>query len=1206
VAQQIKTKIAEKVGAERRAFKRFPVKLEATVTGLHGPYACTVRDFCIGGMFLALNDSDASSGNVENEAISIVCKVPFEGQLKDVAFSGYVVRNIGNGFALRFVDPDLASLQLLQDYAKQAPVENQTAEVHPPSQYTSKLFNNKSAEKLLCFCEKTVRSYADILITRFYQGVADYLFELSKVTRDVAEQNNYFEALKTINSTRETVRGEFTDMVERHLAEYSPTQMQRAADGAEKMSYNSLSIVEDDAFDDWLADTATIDSIETRYREELAAMERRLSVLFDVEIKNENNPFGPGVFSRSFHQVVKPLGMRHKVNLACYTVFRDVLLDRLGTLYDRLNEYFIENGVLPVIEYKMAKPVSEPESEKKVSTPVAANLGAAVESVDNNIVGTRGTDEQALDDDQAYHPKHSDQDLYQLFGDLRELQQQLTRQVGRQETKEPGSEATSSSLAPNVDGPADDQSSEDPVEDFNLTDIASALSKLEPISEKGIAARGARDYREEVIQLLSNENQPQVGGAADNQCLDKAIGVRESQIMDVASNLFHTMSIDQQISKKVHQWIDELELPLLKMAITDDALFTDRNHLVRQVVNKIAQLEVLAEEADEGGQSAVRDAIGWIIDLVNEEFDGSTEVFARAVQQLDLLLRVQGRTYSSNLEKVISISREEEARLLASGQPLPLAEWNEVEPQEKAMWLKRVRRLKEGDWVVFNEGDSSQQRLRIAWIAAQTQRIVFVNVLGVRADVLDFITLARNLYQGNAQVLDNADEPAMDRAQYSMLQELHSQLLHQSTHDQLTGLMNRREFEARLEDMLYEAKHENSRHVVCFIGLDKFSVINNVCGYAGGDQLLREISVMLGERLEERGAIARLGSDEFGLLIQNCTLDDSLDFIEDCLDELQEYRLDWNGKRLGIGCSVGLVPLSRRSENASDVLQSAESSCGVAKEMGGNRIQVYHSAHAGLSRRKQVMEWAAQIDRILDEESLFLRCQSIVPVNKETHAKQHYEILLGVLDLDGANISTPEFIEAAERYNRMQDVDRWVVKNALRWISQHGITMENVEMFSINLSGLSVNDDSFLKFIIEQIETSKVPVEKICFEVTETAGVGNLTDASEFICQLKKTGCQFSLDDFGTGMSSYAYLKNLPVDFLKIDGAFVKDMASNKSDYAVVKSICEIGHFMGLEVIAEYVENNEILELLREIGVDYAQGFGIEKPHPLDELVSKK
>ena len=1194
MAQQIKPKAEEKIGAERRAFKRFPVRLEANVTGQQGQSACTVRDFCIGGMFLALNDSDPSNDYAENDAISIACKIPSQIQLKDVVFSGYVVRNTGNGLALRFVDPDLGALQLLQEFVKNPPRDiadsGQGKDQQPQS--SSQLFNNKSAEKLLRFCEKTVKSYADILITRFYQGVADYLFELSKATRDVAEQNTYFDALKTINSTRDTVRPEFIEAVKNHLMNYSPQQMQRGNVDYENPSSGSLSIVEDDAFDDWLADTETIDSIEARYREELTAMERRLSLLFDVEVSNENNPYGPGVFSRSFHSVVKPLGMRHKVNLACYTVFRDVLLDRLGTLYDRLNDYLIENDVLPVIEYKLAKPVSEPEPVKQESS--AADVEVAVD-IRGDVAREVVVGAQEKEGDPALQPKHSDQDLYALFGELRDLQQQLSEKMVTQKAGDSEANLSSSISGDEVKGPLGDGADGNAVEHFNANDITGALSRLQPISRKGRDKRSARDYREEVTKLLNS----------DNESAGKMIGVRENQIMDVASNLFYTMSSDEQMSEKVHQWIDELELPLLKMAIVDDGLFTDRDHLVRQVINKLSQLEVLAEGAGESGQASVHKAIAWIIDIVNEEFDGSTEVFSRAVQQLDLLLRVQDRTYSANLKEVILESQKEDAQLLASGQPLPLAEWNDVNEEEKAAWLKRVHRLGEGDWMVFTEADGSQQRLRIAWIATETKRIVFVNVVGLHARVLDYMALARELYLGNVRVLDNATEPALDRAQYAMLQDLHTQLIYQSTHDQLTGLINRREFEAKMEEALYEAKLENSRYVICFIGLDKFSVINNVCGYAGGDQLLREVSTMLRNKLGDRGIIARLGSDEFGLLIQNCTLDDSLDYIEEQLEELNEYRLEWDEKRLGIGCSVGLVPLSKRSECTSEVLQSAESSCGVAKEMGGGRVQVYHSAHAGLSRRKQVMEWASQIDRILDEESLFLRCQSIVPVNAGAHAKQHYEILLGVEDFDGTSISTPEFIEAAERYNHMQAVDRWVVKTALQWISEHGVEMENVEMFSINLSGLSVNDESFLKYIIEQLELSKVPVAKICFEVTETAGVGSLTDASEFIRRLKKTGCRFSLDDFGTGLSSYAYLKNLPVDFLKIDGAFVKDMVNNKSDYAVVKSICEIGHFMGLEVIAEYVENDEILALLREIGVDFAQGFGIEKPHPLNELASK-
>jgi diguanylate cyclase (GGDEF)-like protein len=541
---------------------------------------------------------------------------------------------------------------------------------------------------------------------------------------------------------------------------------------------------------------------------------------------------------------------------------------------------------------------------------------------------------------------------------------------------------------------------------------------------------------------------------------------------------------------------------------------------------------------------------------------------------------------------------------------VPNVAWDDVSSEEQAMWVKRADRLQEGDWVVFDANTTEPKRLRIAWKAVKTQRIVFANVLGTKDLVLHLSELAKDLRTGSAVALSGVNEPAMDRAQYSMLQDLHQQLLHQSTHDQLTGLISRREFEKELNGALSSSKENKSRHALCFIDLDHFNIINNACGYEGGDQLLKEVSVLLSNQLEESWVLARLGSDEFGLLLKDCVLDDALDFTEELMEVIQDYRLQWDNKRLSIGFSMGLVPVSHRSDAANELLQAAESSCGVAKEMGGNRIQLYSSSHAGLSQRRKAMKWATEIDRILDEDTLYLRCQRIMPIDTGADAssglKDHYEILLGVWDLNGGEISTPEFIEAAERYKRMPDVDRWVIKNAFRWITDnHQSLADRIDMFSINLSGRSLNDESFLGFLLEQIKNSGVPVNKITFEVTETTGVANISDAVDFIGTVKETGCLFSLDDFGTGMSSYAYLKNLPVDYLKIDGAFVKDMVNNPSDYAVAKSICEIGHFMGKKVIAEFVENDEILAMLKELGVDYAQGYGIEKPCMLTDLVKE-
>ncbi|MBL1275913.1 MAG: DUF1631 family protein [Ectothiorhodospiraceae bacterium] len=1205
----------EKSGVERRAFKRYLIHLDATIAGPFGQLKCSVRDFCTGGMLLVFENHDlnqSSNALTEYDTVSIRCAVPGRKNAPEkdwivLEFTGSVVRCLPGHVGLRFVDPDLASLQLLQTVAKQqlsdapADAEVVVAEVTPINHYSSQQFNDKSAEQLLQYCHRSVLAYTDTLATHFYQRVSDHLLTLSKATSDIAVQNAYFEALRTIADNRSKVCAEFSECISHSLNDYSPNKIDDDDNGtAGEVSLNSLSIVEDDVFDDWLADISTTDSIEIRYREALSALERRLSVLFDEEINNENNPYGPGLFSRSFYKVLEPLGMRHKAKLACVTVFGDTLLSMLGDLYQQLNDLCIEHGVLPVIEFKRAKPVSDPASEPNTSpqfdTKAESLHTAEIADTRQNSPSTHVN--QTRQDPQTPEAEPNEHNLFQLFGELRNLQQNLLAQLDETRTVNEGASSLSEQAKsqPHTRTQADGNNAlnASTVEIFNQEDISQALSKLDFSSKSTINENGPRNYRDEVIAML---NQSQNG-------TNKSLGVRESQIMDVASNIFHTLSVDQQMSGKVQQWIGNLELPMLKMALSDDALFTDRNHLMRQVINKIAQLEVLVEEENGNDQPAARNAIRWITDLVNQESDGSTEVFSRAVQQLDVLLKAQDTTYTSNLKKVVSQSQYEDNQLLSLGETPKTIEWEGVSEQEREAWIKRVSRLKEGDWLVF-DGTEGQQRLRIAWIASKTQRIVFVNVLGVRVSVQDYMSLARMLYQGKAYVLDNVEEPAMDRAQYTMLQDLHYQLLHQSTHDSLTGLINRKEFEVRLEKQLIDTRHENTKHVVCFIGLDKFSMINNVFGYSGGDQMLREVSALLAEGLTNKGIIARLGSDEFGLLIQNCTLDDSLDFIEEHLEKLQEYRLVRDGKRLGIGCSVGLVAVSRRSESASDVLQLAESSCGVAKDMGGNRIQVYYSDHTRLSRRKQIMEWAAQIDRILEEDGLFLRCQSIVPVSEADHKKQHYEILLGVKSIDGTTITTPEFIEAAERYNRIKEVDRWVVKTALQWIADYGVNLGYADIFSINLSGISLNDENFLPYIIHQIKQSKVPVDMVCFEVTETAGIESLSDAAEFICEVKKTGCRFSLDDFGTGMSSYAYLKNLPVDFIKIDGIFVKDLVNNKSDYAVVKSICEIGHFMGMEVIAEYVENDQTLQVLRDIGVDYAQGFGIEKPHPLEELEAR-
>ena len=1203
------------VGRERRAHQRYPVNLIAKLRRQDDSDAqvrrCVVRDFCVGGMYLAVeqragetNGQPAAPG--KGESVVLECLAPATGGDHGVLrFRAQVVRRQGDGLAIRFQDPDLEALKTLLDYARSLSGKRSTAAGDAkPAPLSGESFAGSSAAEIIQHCNQLAIRTAANVVAGFHEEALDYLVEVAKVALDISEQNAYFDALKVLNSSRDSLRKQFLAGVEEHLKHYSPSLPIFESGSENQAPAGSLSIVDDEVFDDWLADTATVDSVESRNREVLTEIERRLSLLYDAEVKRVNNPYGPPLFTRMFHEALKPLDLRHKVNLACYKVFRNVLLENLDGLYSRINQYFIDHGVMPVIQYSTPAAVADPEQHGERETEPEEATGvddADAEHAEQDALAsgldTEGDDTGAGTEGVGNRPagagsvRDAGQDLYQLVGELRTLQRQLTRHLGEDRAVEPVPGEGRGELMPRDGGTPEPPS----VQSYSRREVQAALDMLAPTL--GTGATGVRDFKTEILRVLGR-------GDGDD---GKSIGTREARIIDVASNIFHWISEDIQVSDKIRNWIEQLEVPVIKIAVEDDTLFTDRNHLVRQMINKVAKLEMLVGESEKADQPAVKKALDWIVGLVNNEFDGSTEVFARAVHQLDLLLKVQDRAYNANLQRLVDQSREEESTLLASGDAAlaePELAWGDASEDEKALWIKRADRLEEGDWVVMDVDSDSSRRLRIAWKAPHTRRVVFANVLGVKDLVLHLYELAEKLRAGSVVVLDNVDEPAMDRAQYSMLEDLHKQLLYQSTHDQLTGLVSRREFEKHLGEALSLAKENQSRHAVCFLDLDQFSLINNACGYEGGDRLLKEIAQLLVREVGGNGTLARLGSDEFGLLLKNVALDDALDVVEELMETVQDYRLQWQGKRLSVGVSVGLVPVSRRSDAASELLQAAESSCSVAKEMGGNRIQLYSSGHAGLSRRRKAMKWAVEIDRILDEDTLYLRCQRIKPINEANGAKSHYEILLGVWDLNGGDISTPEFIEAAERYKRMPDVDRWVIRNAFRWINDHHESLaDSVDMFSINLSGRSMNDESFLGFLLEHIRESAVPVEKITFEVTETAGVANLTDAGGFIESVKETGCLFALDDFGTGMSSYAYLKNLPVDYLKIDGAFVKDMANTPSDYAVVKSICEIGHFMGKKVIAEFVENDEILAMLRELGVDYAQGYGIEKPCRLSDLV---
>jgi diguanylate cyclase (GGDEF)-like protein/PAS domain S-box-containing protein len=442
----------------------------------------------------------------------------------------------------------------------------------------------------------------------------------------------------------------------------------------------------------------------------------------------------------------------------------------------------------------------------------------------------------------------------------------------------------------------------------------------------------------------------------------------------------------------------------------------------------------------------------------------------------------------------------------------------------------------------------------------------------------------------------------------SQLREMEQQLSWQATHDVLTGLANRREFERRLTKLLENGKGEQVHHALLYLDLDNFKAVNDTCGHAAGDEFLRQLTKVMQSRMRASDTLARLGGDEFGALLESCPLDQAVRIANAIRDTVRDFRFVWAAKSFSVGVSIGLVPLDARSGTAARVLAAADASCYEAKNKGRDRVQVHRPQDRRFTQRTGELQMISQINQAFELGNFRLFRQAIIPLREGCHEQPHYEVLVRMIDASGTVLPPMAFMPAAERYNLLTSVDRWVITTLVKFLADEvragriAHDLENVEaggFYTVNLSGASMSDNSFPGFLRALLAEHGLPRGLLCFEVTETTAISNLNKAAELMHELKGLGCTFALDDFGIGMSSFAYLKYLPVNYLKIDGTFVKDMAVDQMDYAIVDAINRIAHILGMRTVAEFVEDEITFGKLRGLGVDFAQGFFVARPEAI-------
>jgi diguanylate cyclase (GGDEF)-like protein/PAS domain S-box-containing protein len=428
------------------------------------------------------------------------------------------------------------------------------------------------------------------------------------------------------------------------------------------------------------------------------------------------------------------------------------------------------------------------------------------------------------------------------------------------------------------------------------------------------------------------------------------------------------------------------------------------------------------------------------------------------------------------------------------------------------------------------------------------------------------------------------------------LRGLHRQMSYQATHDALTGLVNRREFEHRLAESIEVARRGEAAHMLCYLDLDRFKIVNDTSGHLAGDSMLREVAKLLREAVRDSDTVARLGGDEFGLLLVGCPLEKARQISDDVCRSIAAYRFVWHDRVFSIGVSIGLIEIGREAGSVEQLLAAADSACYVAKKEGAGRVSVYSSRDEALARSTGEIEWLQKLQSALKEERFALYYQPIVSAYGNETDGPSMEVLLRMLDEDGVEIPPSEFVAAAERYRLMASVDRWVVQNTLTALSRNAFQLARDRSLAINISGQTLADPLFLEFVVECLDRTGVSPDQVCFEISESAVLGNMESARRFVGVLHGMGCKFTIDDFGSGVASFSSLKNLPLDYLKLDGSFMRNLAKDSVSQTMVTAMIKLARTLNFKIIAEQVEDSAALDVARKMGVDYVQGYVIARP----------
>lgn len=1100
----------------------------------------------------------------------------------------------------------------------------------------------EQSRKAINQVQKTAKPFLKNCLLSFSAQAEQELQQRITDTSDPQEQSSLFFALNTLEKDHQTLAEEFIQQIEISFTELTGESKGKLDSEPEQL--DEMALVETQEIETWILVNDVARQLESKVSRQLYHIESALSYLCQDNIHNELNPISPITLLSTFKNSLDGYQFDVQITKLLLNSFSKNLLITLKTLYEKLLQ-----------QMRQQKIVGEAETKNQWTIVKTAETGTISDNPIEHLSNLHQLHQ--TEDTQSATQGMSADEQKEILTSIASLSQQQTATLQQQienllqqESSKPIQLSAEARAAIGAGEELVATLSEDPLisnelrslmgslkfliieavlKDTNLLEnpdhpvrhLLDSIESMKPYVNKGTRSSMLRDRESQQLAVITEAVESGHYSHID-EVTDEIIRLHKEQLKRFKTN--RKLSISRCLKDEKLRQAQTATYEALAKLLLDQTISPIVDKLFRfGWVNLMVQTAVLEKTGNKGWQNYLQ-----IVEQLHQIFtDPPGEHHLTAIQQKALLTTIhkgftdypiyaeQAQGFELELQRLLECGLEgdnfphlrieaNEAYLHHYFQGMNIHQKTSTPSVEDQQWQKQLSKFALDTWLVEQEDPEHPRILSLAWKNPKSGRYLLVDGDGFKALDEALPQLANRFASHHIRPMESSAKPIIERTIETILSNTYNDFKQESDIDPLTGLSNRRAFESELKKHIDGWQYDNAG-VLLQIDLDKFQVVNDLCGFEGGDELLQTVTDILLSYLPDDGFLGRIGDDEFSLLLARQNLEIGYQSAEMLRQAIDEASFKWKGRLIPATASIGVVQIESDVQRPDKLMQAALAACNTAKRSGGNCTRIYLESDPVYQARQQLVESLPTIKEALAKGRMELFVQPIVPLQAANTLPHHHEILLRILNDEGELESPVSFIQAAETYDLMRDVDFWVVDAFFQQVEPYADRLPEGHSFSINLSGKSLGDGEFKAQLIDRIKSSSLQTRNFGFEITETALVGDISDTADTINDIRALGCSFSLDDFGSGYASFSYLKDFPVDYVKIDGIFVREILNKPADYAMISSITEIAHFMEKKVIAEFVSDETTSQALKNIGVDYGQGYHFGKPKPLKEMLAE-